>query len=485
MRRTFFVILALALPGTTFAGAVLTLVPTRGVPLVVAPVIPLEVQYQARFSLATELAPTIAPAIAPAPILDAPVLTFENVPVTAQPISAAPGLIPASGAGSPAMTPSPENGSLTAVSRLTQDISRQQAAAGGNVLAAAPELGIYFDVSRRGIGIGGVVDAYTGLSPPQAAARPLRSLEAISELHFGTYNVENFFSGAASKFQTEKPKPQWQQRGVAKAILDSNLDIVSVEEMENVQVLEAFNEKYLDGQYRSLLIQGNDERGINIGFLVKNDIPFELELRTNKDELWTDPEGDGRPEKLFSRDLPTLIVRAPGRAQPLFVYLGTHYKSKRPRSSSDPESDKIRLAQVERTVEIIGRLRAEFGQDVPLMLGGDFNGEVNKESTFDALKQGGAGLTDALDLAQPPLSDKERVTHIFFPEGGSATKSQLDAIFLSKALRPLVAMAKVYRYKDASGKELPIPETWKQREQNPSDHFPLLLTIKFQPLLHP
>jgi len=325
----------------------------------------------------------------------------------------------------------------------------------------------------------------------------MRSLESIRELRFGTYNVENLFQSAGryvpdlshpgkrNKVSPAQPKPKAKQRGVARAILDADLDVVSVEEVENIQALQDFNKAYLGGKYVPLLLEGNDERGIDIGFLVKNDIPFETELRTNKDELWTDPEGDGRPEKLFSRDLPALIVRAPGRAQPLFVYLGTHYKSKRHRSHSDPLSEKLRRAQVERTVEIIARLRGEFGQDVPIMLGGDFNGAVNEEATFDALKGGKADLTDALDLAQPPLKAIDRVTHTYHPRKGPSVKSQLDAILISRTMRPLVVMARVYRYKGPDGKEKPLPKNKKQRNENPSDHFPLLVTVKFQPLLHP
>ena len=467
MRTLLAALLTLAWPVTAWTGPMVDLAVGRGMTAVTVPIVLTGASIQSGFKLMP-----LAQAA-----LGAPALTLDKAPVALMPVVAE--------------QPAAVKPGLTPLIRLSQNIS-QQTAAGGNVLSAAPELGTFFDGSAQRVFAGGVTDAYTGLSPPA----PMRRLEDIKELRFGTYNVENLFR-SVGKYEPDlsepgkrdlvaqgQAKPEWQQRGVAQAILDSDLDIVSVEEVEDIQTLEEFSRKYLGGQYRALLIEGNDERGIDIGFLVKKDIPFEIEHRTNKDEMWTDPEGDGQPQKLFSRDLPVMIVRASGRAQPLFVYLGTHYKSQRPRSHNDPTSEKLRRAQVERTAEIITRLRAEFGKDVPLMLGGDFNGAVDA-ATFDALRQAGAGLTDALDLAEPPLSTMERVTETFHPRGQPALKSQLDAIFLSQTMRPLVDMAKVYRYKDANGKEKPIPDTWEERAKNPSDHFPVLVTIKFQPLLHP
>jgi hypothetical protein len=319
-----------------------------------------------------------------------------------------------------------------------------------------------------------------------------RPLSSIERLKLGTYNVLNLFemvgkwvpdpkTGRRTKVADRKPKEEWQLRQEAKAILDSDLDLVTLEEVENVKALAQFADRYLEGKYRPLLIEGNDERGIDVGFLVKKDIPVDIEHRSHKDRTWVDPLGDGTPTKLFSRDLPALIVRAPGQSRPLFIQLGTHYKSKRSRGSEDPESEGLRRAQVEETAKIIGELRAEFGQDVPLMLAGDFNGDVQRDSTFAAIKQ--AGMTDALDLADPPLTPLERVTHTYHPKGGPTHKAQMDAIFVSETMKSLVKMARVYRYLDAQGREKPLPETYEDRAKNPSDHFPVLVTIEFQPLV--
>jgi hypothetical protein len=308
----------------------------------------------------------------------------------------------------------------------------------------------------------------------------------------GTYNVENLFyqvgdhvpdpsaPGGFQRLTEEKPKPDWALAEQGKIILESGLDIISLQEVEDVEALENFNERFLGGQYRVLLIEGNDPRGIDVAFLVKKDLPFEIEQRTHKGETWQDPVERGQ-RPLFSRDLPSLIFRKPGQAEPLFVLFGTHFKSKRDRPG-DPESDIMRAAQVKRTAEILGRYRKEFGEDVPIMLAGDFNGAVAEEEAFKVL-YGEGGMTDAFDALPNPPSDKARVSHTYHPRGARTHYKQMDAFLVSKKLRGLVKAAFVYRYKNPDGSERPIPKSYEERDKNPSDHFPIMVTLDFQPLL--
>ncbi|UPT73583.1 MAG: hypothetical protein M0D55_17240 [Elusimicrobiota bacterium] len=184
---------------------------------------------------------------------------------------------------------------------------------------------------------------------------------------------------------------------------------------------------------------------------------------------------------MFSRDLTSLVVRAEPGGKPLFVLFGTHFKSKRDRDGRDPESRIMRGAQVRRSAEIIGRYRKEFGRDVPVMIAGDFNGVVPDEPEFRPLFEA-AGLIDAFDAAPNPPSGKDRVTHTFHPRGGATHQGQMDAILVSKSLRGAVKAAEVYRYKDDQGRAKPIPRTYEERSQNPSDHFPVILTLDFAPI---
>ncbi|MBI3297277.1 MAG: hypothetical protein HYZ75_03870 [Elusimicrobia bacterium] len=317
-----------------------------------------------------------------------------------------------------------------------------------------------------------------------------RSLAALGRLKLGTYNVLNLFQnvgkhvpdpdrpGELKKVSDSRPKEDWQLRDQAKAILESELDVVVLQEVENIAALDDFNERYLGGAYKTLLIEGNDARGIDVAFLVKKDLPLIVEQRTHKEELWTDPL-TGNTEKLFSRDLPSLIFRAEGIAEPLFILLGTHFKSKRDRPG-DHQSEIVRRAQVQRTAEIVGRYQEEFGPDARIMLAGDFNGDLNTEEIFAPFWE--AGMVNSLDLGERPVPVEDRVTHTYHPMNGPRHAAQMDGVLVSKSLRALVQSAAIYRYLDADGRPKPIPATYQDRSRNPSDHFPLIMTLDFQAL---
>lgn len=329
-----------------------------------------------------------------------------------------------------------------------------------------------------------------------APAVPVRSLGSIKQLKTGSYNVENLFEqvgkhvpdpanpGKLKKISDAKPKPEWALRAEGRIILENDLDIVTLAEVENIAALQAFNDQHLEGKYNVHLIEGNDERGIDIAFLVKKDLPFNIEQRSHKEETWVDPVLGGGPKLLFSRDLTSLVVRAPGKSQPLFVLFGTHYKSKRNRDGRDPESIIMRTAQVQRTAEIMARYRKEFGADVPMMIAGDFNGAVAEEAAYKPLF-GATGLADSFDAAPIPSTNEERITHTFHPRGEPAHYAQMDAVLVSKSLRGAVQNAKVYRYKNPDGTVRAIPKTYEERELNPSDHFPLLVTLDFTQIRAP
>jgi hypothetical protein len=135
--------------------------------------------------------------------------------------------------------------------------------------------------------------------PTQTAVRPLNE---IKDLVVMTYNVENLFYRvgqfermAGKKFrqkpggQGQRPKPEYEVRGVSEAIKDVNPDVIILEEVENVFALDHLNEQYLDHAYQSVLVQGNDARGINVGFLIKKNLPFHMEVESHKDMTWYDP----------------------------------------------------------------------------------------------------------------------------------------------------------------------------------------------------
>src|SRR5690606_8418215 len=189
-----------------------------------------------------------------------------------------------------------------------------------------------------------------------------RSVSEIKELHFGTYNVLNleyspgkYVYDEVLKQKIFRPgmmkKPEWQMEGVARAIQEEKLDMVVLQEIEGMEPLRQFNQKYLNNAYQEILIEGNDGRGINIGFLVKKDLPLKIHVETHKDITWLDSAQTGDAKKLFSRDVPVLHIRRLETSDldpPDVILMGTHYKSQRDRGG-DIGSAILREAQVKKT----------------------------------------------------------------------------------------------------------------------------------------
>jgi len=329
--------------------------------------------------------------------------------------------------------------------------------------------------------------------------QPKKALESIGSLQVGAYNLLNLFEkngkihegGPKNLFaiipegrrpMEEALKTLEDLKAQAKMIVNNHYDILTVVEVENLKALDAFSEEFLEGQFDSYLIEGNDPRGIDVGFLVRSSLPLEVEQRSHREETWSDPTQNGKKSRLFSRDLPSLIFKAEKSSKPVLVYFGTHFKSKRDRPN-DPESRILRQAQVERTSEIVKAYEKEFGPEVPLMVTGDFNGEIAHEKEFTSLKQV-ASLEDSFDVVSPPLSAKERITHSFFPKDGRPKWAQLDAVMVNGAASKFVNEAKVPHYHDEKGNEIPVPQSYEElKKSQPSDHYPVHVELDFKNLV--
>ncbi len=307
----------------------------------------------------------------------------------------------------------------------------------------------------------------------------------------GSFNVENFFTSVGSfkpdpvtgKRIQVKPadiKPEKARQGVAKAILGMDLDVAVLQEVE-VNAAEEFCATDLGGKYTAVTIRGNDGRGIDVVAIVKKGSPLEFTYNSHKNEPFNDPMYPNHP-KLFSRDVVALEARLPGHAKPLFVMLGLHGKSKRTDSQADPESTHFREAQGDRLADIAQMYTDKY--NAPVIIGGDFNDGPNTSPAYHAIRD--MGFKDSLDVtkgAKIPLGDKRRTTHTYHPRGGRTEYSQLDALMMSPNAQDLVMDSQIYNYVDDRGRPMPIPDTFQQREKQPSDHRPVFMTLDLQAML--
>ncbi len=296
------------------------------------------------------------------------------------------------------------------------------------------------------------------------------------------YNPENFYYHVG-KFERvddfvfvpvpgleSEPKAPEKLAGIAEVFAEVSPHFFIGPEIEGKESLINFNRDYLASSYRPFLNLGNDGRGIDIGFYVRKDIKLDVEMRDYKDRIWTDPVTQ-RTAPIFSRDLPTLILREPGQESPAVILMGTHKKSKRDRKQ-DKESRRLRARQFLETLNIAKELKSEFGQDTLIILGGDLNTDLRVDPDARMLLE---EFDDVFELAEKTIPEDQRVTHTYHPSSGSTVFSQLDGILISGSLSRIIE-AGIYRYKDKSGRVIPLPNSYDQRSKNPSDHFPVWFT---------
>src|SRR5689334_1002384 len=63
-------------------------------------------------------------------------------------------------------------------------------------------------------------------------------------------------------------KPRTKIKDLAEAILDINADIFMLNEVGGRKSLDQFNRHFLNSSYQPYLLEGNSDRGIDIGYLV-------------------------------------------------------------------------------------------------------------------------------------------------------------------------------------------------------------------------
>lgn len=139
-------------------------------------------------------------------------------------------------------------------------------------------------------------------------------------------------------------------------------DILIAVEVENRPTLNRFNDQVLKTEFDAayphvMVIDGNDERGIDLGIFSKFPI---VEIRSHVD----DTNDDGN--KIFSRDCPEFDIILPGDKR--LVVLPNHLKSKR--NGNDQDSQDRRQQQADQVHKIAkeGLTRTDF-----ILIGGDMN----------------------------------------------------------------------------------------------------------------
>ncbi|MFN3524492.1 MAG: endonuclease/exonuclease/phosphatase family protein [Paracoccus sp. (in: a-proteobacteria)] len=226
-----------------------------------------------------------------------------------------------------------------------------------------------------------------------------------------------------------EPINEHSMRNTARVINDLAADVLGVVEAESRPVLAAFNIKILpalEGEpFRHVMvIDGNDERGIDVGLMSRRGFPIGTMRSHVDDRLAND-------QPVFSRDCPEFEVTTPGGAR--LVVMVNHLKSKGYGGTS--ASNARRKAQAERVAEIYKRLIAEGTEYIAVI------GDLNDTPSSDPLRP----LIEGTTL-------KDIFLHPDFDDGGYPgtyglcnAPNKIDYILLSPGLYDKVAAGGVFR----------------------------------------
>lgn len=219
-----------------------------------------------------------------------------------------------------------------------------------------------------------------------------------------------------------EPVEELTTRMTAKVIADVAADVLCVVEAEDRPSLDRFNQELLGSQYDlAMLIDGNDDRGIDVGLLTAPGVDI-TDMRSNVDR----PDPGAAGQHLFSRDCPEYRCQLPGGAA-VWV-LCNHFKSQ-----SGGGGDK-RLRQSQGVRDIVDGLIAAGEPNVIVM--GDLN-EGPKQEGGQA-----ANLAPLFAADGPLVSVYDLPGFQIGPRPGTfqscSLRNRLDYILVSRALAPRV-----------------------------------------------
>jgi endonuclease/exonuclease/phosphatase family metal-dependent hydrolase len=252
-------------------------------------------------------------------------------------------------------------------------------------------------------------------------------------------------------------------RMTAKVIREIDADIVGLVEAENRPSLLRFRDDVLrmngaDTYEHVMLIDGNDDRGIDVAIMTRNGYGI--------DRICSHVDDTADGKRIFSRDCAEYHLKTPGNDD--LVVLVNHFKSKG--FGSQAESNAKRKAQAERVRAIYEKLKQAGAKYVAVI------GDLNDTPPSDPLSPliGGSDLKDISDFDE--FDDGGRPGT--FGNGTAANK--IDYILLSPALFQKVTGGHYFRDGVWGGKNGTLfphfPEITKANE-SASDHAAVVAEI--------
>ena len=278
-----------------------------------------------------------------------------------------------------------------------------------------------------------------------------------------TFNVENLFLDPLFAYQhkaTLKEKNQLER--MCKILFEIDADILGLQEVggkNSFQILRDYLQKHYQIDYEIVTHPGNSDRGIEVGYLIKQHLTYNA---TSHHQVQLDLTDQFSKEyKKIARNFLQLTLL---KDEKKFHFLLIHLKSARNLDSLDPGGVHKRKSEIRALLKLSKKLE----QDAPVIILGDFNTPIEKTNNeLLKLHESFFELCDYLELPE-----ENRVTYIGRHRNQAPAHILLDTFFISKNLKTLIDKREsgVYRPQKQSLKTL-------KREDFPSDHFPVLLKL--------
>ena len=328
-----------------------------------------------------------------------------------------------------------------------------------------------------------------------------------NSLRLGLFNAENLFllfDNPVPPHYLKLNEVQWQKLSgsvyenkalpkcihIAQMIKSQAPDIMMMCEVGGEESLKNFNKFFLDEAYEVALIEGNSDRNIDVGFLIRKDKKFIRTIKSHKERplnfLYPHENLSKKTgyaikgvSQYFSRDCVELSLLNPETKMPYLVIMLTHLKSRLDPERIDPGGTERRTAELRTCVDIYKEISSQH-PNVPVIFAGDMNGYAGKTKTdveFAPLYSE-TDFEDVLELAN--ISLEKRSTFYQIKNNSKVEGKQIDYCFVSKHLHEKIMKnsAEVYRFKDEFGFAFDAPRSIDDKLRLPSDHYPLFFTLE-------
>jgi len=287
----------------------------------------------------------------------------------------------------------------------------------------------------------------------------LASTVSAQALTIGAYNIRNFDYDERYRISTNKVE-------LSSMITNLNVDVLSVEEINNTQEFEKFVANKLPG-YGTELSRCGGEHGQHLGFVYnKNKVDL---LAFNEDLSIAEPGTPGSCDS-GSRPLAIALFQVKATKQKFYGFT-VHLKS-----GSQPASLKKRSKQYEIIMNTMNELKSKSGV-VDFYVAGDFN-------TTEYVSRGSdyADLNKAVKaMGMRDLASNLKCTAYYWggTDDGIESPSMLDHVLATPGLiKNKTAEAKAHAHCEAvSCREAPIKELGISYE-SVSDHCPVTATVQ-------